>query len=382
MPTATIPASASLSPVDFHGQTLFLVEHNGQPYTAMRPIVDGMGLDWASQFTKLKARAERWSVAIIATVAGDGKTREVMCLPLRKLPGWLMTINPAKVSPQIRERVVTYQYECDDALWDYWTKGAAVNPRAAAPARPAIVETEDGSIVPVPQGLKLEPEYDRSKASTRADRRGIFELVQDIQMTMDMMGTNISRASIYKLVAGRFGVESVEFLAKADVPTVEKFLSDFLSAISGCNYSETVETPALPAGPAKQQPALPGSIPADYAALSPADKVNVLLEAYEKTMDFAQGNAWEIERRILEIIKDANIGPGMEHMQGMQVRQMVNDLRIGFTHAMNGVNTSLNTIRPMFWMLASASKLGQRLGSCAALPPAGRRGRPRKSLPA
>jgi len=31
--------------VPFHQQDLFLIDHNGEAYTAMRPIVEGMGLD-------------------------------------------------------------------------------------------------------------------------------------------------------------------------------------------------------------------------------------------------------------------------------------------------------------------------------------------------
>jgi hypothetical protein len=74
--------------VPFHGSNLFVIEHNGQPYTPMRPIVEGMGLNWASQFTKLQENQLRWApVVISATVAGDGKIREMLCMPLRKLAG-------------------------------------------------------------------------------------------------------------------------------------------------------------------------------------------------------------------------------------------------------------------------------------------------------
>lgn len=30
----------------FHAYELLIVEHNNQPYTAIRPIVKGMGLAW------------------------------------------------------------------------------------------------------------------------------------------------------------------------------------------------------------------------------------------------------------------------------------------------------------------------------------------------
>ncbi|EDY2189047.1 hypothetical protein GTE45_005713, partial [Salmonella enterica subsp. enterica] len=43
--------------------------------------------------------------------------------------GWLQTISPNKVKPEIRDKVIQYQDECDDVLYDYWTKGVVVNPR-------------------------------------------------------------------------------------------------------------------------------------------------------------------------------------------------------------------------------------------------------------
>lgn len=118
--------------VPFHNAELFLVEHNGQPYTPMKPIVDGMGLDWGSQFVKLKQRFAS-TIVEITIVANDGKDRLMTCLPVKKLFGWLMTISPNKVKPELRDTVIKYQEECDDVLWDYWTKGKAVNPRKTTP---------------------------------------------------------------------------------------------------------------------------------------------------------------------------------------------------------------------------------------------------------
>ena len=125
-------SSANFSPVQFHGKTLFVATVNNQPFTPMRPIVEGMGMAWSPQRVKLTANAERWGVTMIVTPS-EGGSQETLCMPLRKLPGWLMTINPKKVAPAIRETVTLYQDECDDALWDFWTKGEAVNKRKAAP---------------------------------------------------------------------------------------------------------------------------------------------------------------------------------------------------------------------------------------------------------
>lgn len=118
--------------VPFHNSELIVVDCNNQPYTAMRPIVEGMGLAWQAQFDKLK---QRFSSVImeIMTTGKDGKQYQMLCLPLKKLFGWLMTISPNKVKPELRDTVIKYQEECDDVLWDYWTKGKVVNPRKSTP---------------------------------------------------------------------------------------------------------------------------------------------------------------------------------------------------------------------------------------------------------
>ncbi|MFZ3193899.1 MAG: phage antirepressor N-terminal domain-containing protein [Moraxellaceae bacterium] len=115
--------------VPFYGSELFVVDHKGQPYTPMKTIVESIGLDWASQYTKLKQRFAS-TIVEIAMVANDGKERLMTCLPLRKLFGWLMSISPNKIpNLDVRAKVVMYQNECDDVLWDYWTKGQAINKR-------------------------------------------------------------------------------------------------------------------------------------------------------------------------------------------------------------------------------------------------------------
>ena len=66
---------AELYPVTFHGDTIFCVEHDEQPYTPVRPIIENMGLDWASQSVKLNSSKERWGVVIIATPSNGGEQR-------------------------------------------------------------------------------------------------------------------------------------------------------------------------------------------------------------------------------------------------------------------------------------------------------------------
>lgn len=115
--------------VPFYGDTLYIVNHEGEAQVPMRPVVEGMGLDWASQYTKIKHRFGTSVAMITMQLPSDVQRREVVCLSLRKLPGWLHTINVGKVRAELREKVTRYQEECDDVLYQYWTKGSVVNPR-------------------------------------------------------------------------------------------------------------------------------------------------------------------------------------------------------------------------------------------------------------
>lgn len=115
--------------VPFHNANLSIVNYNGQPYVSMKPIVEGMGLTWQSQHEKLKQRFAS-TITEIVIVANDGKKRLMTCLPLKKLFGWMMTISPNKVKPELKETIIKYQDECDDALWNYWSGKLSARQRA------------------------------------------------------------------------------------------------------------------------------------------------------------------------------------------------------------------------------------------------------------
>ena len=61
--------------VDFHQDKLTLVEYNGQPYVAMKPLVENMGLDWRSQQRKLTAK--RWGM-VKMTIPTNGDLQKIL----------------------------------------------------------------------------------------------------------------------------------------------------------------------------------------------------------------------------------------------------------------------------------------------------------------
>ncbi|RAY52010.1 hypothetical protein DP200_23035, partial [Enterobacter hormaechei subsp. oharae] len=95
----------------------------------MKPIVENLGMSWSTQVRKLMADKGKFNCVHMNMVATDNKLRDVLCLPLKKLNGWLFSINPEKVRADIRDKLIQYQEECFTVLHDYWTKGKAENPR-------------------------------------------------------------------------------------------------------------------------------------------------------------------------------------------------------------------------------------------------------------
>ncbi|QLB46699.1 phage antirepressor N-terminal domain-containing protein [Morganella morganii] len=176
--------SISTINVPFHGDNLYVVNYNGQPYVPMKPIVEGMGLAWGAQFAKLKQRFSS-SVSEIEMVAEDGKLRNMVCIVLRKLSGWLHTISPNKVKPEIRDKVIRYQEECDDVLYEYWTTG------------------------------EVKPKH----KSTVQDRKPLKNAINLLASKKGMM-----YPEAYSLVHQRFCIDSIEELDIGQIPKAVEYV--------------------------------------------------------------------------------------------------------------------------------------------------------------
>lgn len=110
----------------FLGLDITVINHEDKPYVPMKQIAENIGLDWKAQYRRISDNEVLSSTMVImTTVAEDGKKREMVCLPLHYLNGWLFGIKPSKVKPEIKAKLIEYQKECYEVLWDYWTLGVA-----------------------------------------------------------------------------------------------------------------------------------------------------------------------------------------------------------------------------------------------------------------
>ena len=108
--------------ISFNRDQLQMVEHEGQPFVVMKPLVRALKLNWSGQQNKLLENKRKFNYMAIHIVALDGKLREMGCIPLKKLNGWLFGINANNI-PNLttRSKVEKYQEECFEVLWNYWS---------------------------------------------------------------------------------------------------------------------------------------------------------------------------------------------------------------------------------------------------------------------
>ena len=92
----------------------------GHVYVPVRPIVERLGLSWSGQRERLVRDAglskEAATVRVTRTEGDRQIGRELLCIPLDYLSGFLFGINADRVKPQYREDVIRYQRECYKVL--------------------------------------------------------------------------------------------------------------------------------------------------------------------------------------------------------------------------------------------------------------------------
>ncbi|EGD0392094.1 phage antirepressor N-terminal domain-containing protein [Escherichia coli] len=186
MNSIAILEAVNTSYVPFNGQQIITAMAAGVAYVAMKPIVENLGMSWSTQQTKLMKQISKFNCVHMNMVAADGKLRKLLCLPLKKLNGWLFSINPEKVRDDIRDKLIQYQEECFTVLHDYWTKGKAENAR---------------------------------KKTSVDDRTPLRDAVNMLVSKKHLM-----YPEAYAMIHQRFNVESIEELDASQIPQAVEYI--------------------------------------------------------------------------------------------------------------------------------------------------------------
>ncbi len=91
-------------------------------FVPVKPICQAIGIDHDAQRQRIKRHRKLSSVAVTITATGaDGKSYEMLALPLQYVYGWIFSIDLSMVAESALPTVEKYQDECYDILYHHFT---------------------------------------------------------------------------------------------------------------------------------------------------------------------------------------------------------------------------------------------------------------------
>lgn len=124
--------------VPFHNYGIPTLREGDSVLVVMRPLVEMLGLAWQGQLERLKRHPIlSEGVSVTLTPSGHGM-QEMVALDLKLLPGYLTTIQSERIKePEIRDRVILFQREAFDVLFQHFFGGRGPVGRQALTANAA-----------------------------------------------------------------------------------------------------------------------------------------------------------------------------------------------------------------------------------------------------
>lgn len=183
--------SPKASTVEFHGDTLETLLVGEEPSVVLKPICEGIGLDWRGQINRIKRDEVLSSVVAVTTTTGaDGKSYQMLTLPLKMLNGWLFGISANRLKPELKAKLTEYRRECFDALANYWQNGIAINPRAFKRGAGDVLTVEEADMLRETLERDAKMLYTDSKQQGAFIRQGWSKLKAHFGVTYRMIPRN------------------------------------------------------------------------------------------------------------------------------------------------------------------------------------------------
>ena len=108
-----------LQTVSFRRDVVEIIDN----FVSVRKICENIGLSGINDQYK-KIQADETFNSQFKYIEINGISQRVLCIPYDKINGWLFTINPNRVKPEVRQKLISYKNECFNVLYTYFTKKA------------------------------------------------------------------------------------------------------------------------------------------------------------------------------------------------------------------------------------------------------------------
>ncbi|MBF0346001.1 MAG: phage antirepressor N-terminal domain-containing protein [Nitrospirae bacterium] len=121
-------AHSKLTQVKFHEDTLIAIEKDNKVYVAMKPIAESLGLQWKAQHKRIQRDTVLSKGISIMEIPSAGGPQLTTFLELKKFHGWLFKVSVNKVDPLTRAKLIRYQEECYEVLFEHFNPTAKPKP--------------------------------------------------------------------------------------------------------------------------------------------------------------------------------------------------------------------------------------------------------------
>jgi len=84
-------------------------------FVGARSIVSGIGIDWPRQYTKIKSN---FNHCLMSTTDSEGRKTQILALNSISVKDYLTSISPARVKPEIRNKIKMYRERLPEFIED------------------------------------------------------------------------------------------------------------------------------------------------------------------------------------------------------------------------------------------------------------------------
>jgi len=226
---------------------------SGEVFVPIRPVCDNLGVTLAGQRERINRDPVLSEEVTSVSVTLTQQAREMICLPLKFIPGWLFGINANRVKPVIRERLIRYQRECYDVLAEAFTEGRLTSEPSFdellvsdSPAATAYRIAQALQIM-ARQQLILESRVDdhEGRLETIESKLGdpdryispdqamqLSQAVKTVAMKLSLASGRNEYGGVYGELYRKFGITSYKQLPAAKFDEAMKWLNEWRGALS------------------------------------------------------------------------------------------------------------------------------------------------------
>jgi hypothetical protein len=248
--------------VNFYNDEIVAIRAaDGTVYVPIRPICDNLGVTLAGQRERINRDPVLSEVATSVSVTLTQQARDMICLPLKFIPGWLFGINAERVKPELRSAIIRYQKECFDVLAEAFVEGRLT----AEPAFEDLLRADSSAaqaykmaralMEMARQQLILESRVvehaaqlashedrleqiesalgDRGRFITPEQASSISQAVKSIAMALGKKSGRNEYGAVYGEFYRKFGIPSYRELPARRFDEAARFLTEWYQTLTG-----------------------------------------------------------------------------------------------------------------------------------------------------